>query len=205
MGYMPKPSRGFCAAAVVLALVFAAGAAAQMRGMGHMGGYFRPQVSGISPAELPEPGSAGARLYAHFCARCHALPKPTLHTAAEWPAVAERMFYRMYASCRGPMMGMMPPGFPLPEERAEIVRYLSAHGFKPLAPSDAAAPRTPRAALFAEVCSGCHAPPDPRSYGPQGWPAVLERMRGYMKASGRPLSDDKAGEILGYLQENSSR
>ncbi len=45
--------------------------------------------------KLPEPGGDAATLYAKTCSHCHALPSPGQHTAAQWPAVVERMRERM--------------------------------------------------------------------------------------------------------------
>ena len=44
---------------------------------------------------LPEPEGDAAALYAKTCSHCHALPSPGQHTAAQWPAVVERMRKRM--------------------------------------------------------------------------------------------------------------
>lgn len=43
--------------------------------------------------ELPtaEGDAAGRALFARTCSRCHALPSPARHTAAEWRAVVDRM------------------------------------------------------------------------------------------------------------------
>jgi cytochrome c5 len=44
---------------------------------------------------LPSPASPAALLFAQTCARCHALPAPSQHTTAEWPAVLQRMRQHM--------------------------------------------------------------------------------------------------------------
>ncbi len=41
------------------------------------------------------PAVSGRALFARACSRCHALPAPSRHTAAEWPAVIERMRQHM--------------------------------------------------------------------------------------------------------------
>lgn len=71
-------------------------------------------------APLPsEAGSEGGRAFRAICSQCHALPDPGQHTAAEWPAVVERM--KDY-------MGSM--GKPVPEDKtlSEIVGLLQRHG-----------------------------------------------------------------------------
>lgn len=45
--------------------------------------------------KLPEPETNAAALYNKTCSHCHALPSPYQHTAAQWPAVVERMRQRM--------------------------------------------------------------------------------------------------------------
>jgi cytochrome c5 len=42
--------------------------------------------------------SSGARDFDHVCAKCHALPSPKLHTAAQWPQVVERMRQHLAAA-----------------------------------------------------------------------------------------------------------
>ncbi len=45
----------------------------------------------VSLADMPDPNGEGAHLFSQKCSRCHALPAPDLHTAAQWPAVINRM------------------------------------------------------------------------------------------------------------------
>lgn len=197
---------------VLAALVFSGRALAQMMGGGHMGmmgGYgYGVNIPGISPDRLPDPDSDGARLYVFYCTQCHVLPNPSMHTAAEWPQVADRMFYRMYRMYRRGMMGMMMMGvaFPSPGDRREIVDYLEAHAFKPLPPGKVPSPDTQGAALFREACSRCHGLPDPSAHTAGQWPAVVKRMLSYMESSGMtPPSGKQEKEILGYLEGQAAR
>jgi mono/diheme cytochrome c family protein len=51
-------------------------------------------LQAIAPDRLPAAagaGAAGAARFARTCNRCHALPNPAQHTAADWPAVVRRM------------------------------------------------------------------------------------------------------------------
>jgi cytochrome c5 len=48
-------------------------------------------LQAIAADSLPGAGEAGATLFAQTCNRCHALPSPAQHAAAEWPAVVARM------------------------------------------------------------------------------------------------------------------
>lgn len=45
----------------------------------------------IAEDSLPEAGGESSGRFARSCSRCHALPTPAQHTAAEWPAVVARM------------------------------------------------------------------------------------------------------------------
>lgn len=45
----------------------------------------------IAREDLPEAGSEASALFARTCSRCHSLPSPGQHAAAEWPAVVSRM------------------------------------------------------------------------------------------------------------------
>ncbi len=58
---------------------------------------------------------AGSELFQQVCARCHALPDPGQHTAAEWPGVVERMRTHMEQS--------KIPGI-TDQQANEIVEYL---------------------------------------------------------------------------------
>lgn len=49
----------------------------------------------LSAADVPDAGSSAARVFTATCARCHALPAPVQHHAAEWPAVVARMRQHM--------------------------------------------------------------------------------------------------------------
>ncbi|MDH3325217.1 MAG: hypothetical protein OEM38_00705 [Gammaproteobacteria bacterium] len=41
--------------------------------------------------ELPEPESAGAKVFDSFCSNCHAPPRIKSHKADEWRNIVERM------------------------------------------------------------------------------------------------------------------
>lgn len=48
-------------------------------------------MQAIAPDSLPQAGDATSAHFARTCSRCHALPSPRQHSAAEWPAVVARM------------------------------------------------------------------------------------------------------------------
>ena len=165
-----------------------------MRSM--MSGVVRP---GVEPQDLAEPKSEGAKLVAQYCAQCHNLPSPGMHSAQEWPAIAERMFRREEM-----MGGMMDVEAPTSQQQQTIVAYLEKHALKSVNPRAIPARKTPGALLFASSCSRCHALPDPRLYTAAEWPAIVAKMQGYMKSMGKPvLSDQDKQEIIHYLQKHA--
>lgn len=93
-----------------------------------MGGMLPP---GIEPQDLPEPESQGAKLLSTYCAQCHNLPSPRMHTAEDWSRVVGRMLMRerMMARMRGMMMQVNAPSSP--EEEA-LLQYLAKHAMQAL-------------------------------------------------------------------------
>src|SRR2546421_1152328 len=86
-------------------------------------------------SELPEPGSAGAKLTLRYCVQCHNLPNPAMHHAAKWPAIVERMVMRMEGRGNmGTLMADMMAGVSAPSaaEKAILLAYLSKHAQRPL-------------------------------------------------------------------------
>ncbi len=169
-----------------------------MQGM--MGDMLPPRMD---YALLPDRNSQGAVLLERFCTQCHYRPGPGLHTATEWPAVVIRMDRRMQMmSRRGMMMGIIEA--PDKQEMATILGYLQTHALKPLAARLTPSLETPSGKAFRDVCSKCHALPDPRQHVAQKWPALVERMKGYMKTMGKKVPDEKTlSGILGFLQRNA--
>lgn len=157
----------------------------------------------MDPAYLPDPKSEGARLLRQFCTQCHYLPGPGLHTAAEWPAVVERMNRRMQMMSRRRMMMMGEIEAPAEGELASIQSYLQAHAQKPLPERLFPALASEAGKTFRGVCSQCHVLPDPAQHTAAEWPAVVERMKGYMTSMGKTVPDERTvGEIIGFLQRH---
>lgn len=148
---------------------------------------------GFAPADLPDAHSVGAELIAKYCAQCHALPTPTAHSATDWPRVVRRMWLRM---------DLLPETFgvqtPLAGERAQLLNYLTDYA---LVVSGGALPPGKGREDFANVCSRCHALPDPAAHSPEDWVAVFQRMQrnmGRMKVP--PPTAEQSEGILLYLQ-----
>ena len=166
-----------------------------------MGGMVPP---GITPQDLPEPESRGAKLLSTYCAQCHNLPSPRMHTAADWPRVAGRMLMRerMMAGMRGMMMQVKAP---TPQDEQALLQYLKTHAMPALSPIAIPEPDSPGAALFLQICAQCHALPEPKQHITSEWTAVVKRMRQNMKSMGRrEITDQEARDIAAYLERHSS-
>ena len=152
---------------------------------------------GITPASLPNPESPGARALATFCSECHNIPSPTAHAATDWPGVTRRMWLRM---------DLLPDStlvLPTMAERQTLLQYLIDNSLKV---SKANLPAGPGREAFTEMCSRCHALPDPRQHSPADWPAVVLRMgqrMDQMKVTRGPQGQTQ--EVLMYLQRISGR
>jgi mono/diheme cytochrome c family protein len=182
---------------------------------------------GIAPGDLPEPGSEGAKLMARYCVQCHNLPSPLMHSAPEWPGVADRMFQRMSMCSRmsgtgmmgnmggmgmngmmgsaSGMMGMMNIEAPSAKEQEILVAYLKAHSLKSIQPGALPSPRTEGAILFAATCAQCHALPDPKQHTAQDWPQVVARMRMNMAAMGKTVPDAAALRTITEFLQGAAR
>lgn len=69
--------------------------------------------------DYPEIDSEGAQLLLEYCSTCHAPPSPSVHTAAHWPGVLERMQMRMSSKAQMVLK---------PQEFAVLLDYLQRHG-----------------------------------------------------------------------------
>lgn len=148
---------------------------------------------GISAADLPDPSGVGAGLVGTYCGQCHELPSPTMHSATDWPSVVRRMWLRMER-----LPSSLNLRIPDPGARATLLGYLTANA---LQVSGANLPAGRGRAEFSEVCSRCHALPDPKVHSAQDWLAVFLRMeRNMERMNVRPPSQAETAGILAYLQ-----
>jgi hypothetical protein len=147
----------------------------------------------LAPGLFPEPGSAGARLVAHYCGQCHFAPAPGHHTAAEWSKVLDRMDLLIEVTARFGRQ-LKPLETPSPAERVLMGEYLATHGLRPL-PDAADAPVD-----YRTLCGDCHAAPDPAAYRDADWPAVLARMTAHRQTMARPPARRSAqAQVEHYL------
>lgn len=148
---------------------------------------------GIEPGDLPNPSSREAGLVVQYCAQCHQLPSPAMHSATDWPRVVRRMWLRMD---RLPVS--MAVRAPDEGDRGGVLNYLIANG---LMVSGSELPAGAGREDFAVVCSRCHALPDLRNHSARDWPAVFQRMeRNMERMNVSPPTRDQTSRILLYLQ-----
>lgn len=153
---------------------------------------------GVTPADLPEPNSKGAQLVAQFCAQCHNLPTPQMHSATDWPSIARRMWLR--TEWLSPTLAVKVPTM---AERFAMLEYVTTNALRVTA---ANLPAGAGRETFELVCSRCHALPDPRVHSPADWPAVFSRMQQNMeRMKVAPLTRSQTADILLYLQAAERR
>ncbi len=136
----------------------------------------------VTPAQLPEPKSEGARLATRYCVQCHYLPNPQMHTALRWTPIIERMVWRMQGKGNmGALMKEMMADIQAPTdaEAATLAAYLEKHAQKEIDPRHPALHGT-AGQMYSIACSQCHALPDPQRHTAREWPKVVQRMRGHM-------------------------
>lgn len=156
---------------------------------------------GITPGELPDRNSRGAKLLIRYCTNCHNLPSPVMHSAEEWPEVTERMFRRM-----GLMRGMMESNSPSPEEQKTIVSYLKEHALISVSEDQLTSLQSEGARLFKQTCTQCHALPDPGLHTPQEWEQVIERMQGYMERMNKNvITAWEKNKIVDFLKKQTNQ
>lgn len=167
--------------------------------------------STFQPSSLPEPGSTGAVLVQTYCQRCHWLPAPQMHAAAEWPVLVRRMILRartLQERMGGPvtehvlgdilLSGMASAEVPDPQEVDTLVAYLQAHAMPTAEPGEIGS--DPEAQNFERTCSVCHQTPSPNAHTATEWEAVVVRMRmNTVLMDAPPLSEEQADRVIAYL------
>lgn len=154
--------------------------------------------AGISPDDLPDAESRGATMLTLYCAQCHELPPPAMHTANEWQNVIERMKSIMQ-SRRGGMLTriIIPPE----KDWAILESYLTTHAQIPLDTKQTSGLNTPAGKAFQETCSQCHGAPNPGTHTAREWPRVVLRMKSHIIRTGKTMpSQDDLMQIIEYLQ-----
>jgi mono/diheme cytochrome c family protein len=170
----------------------------------------------FAPAELPEPGSEGARLTLRYCVQCHNLANPAMHHAAKWPAVVDRMVVRMEGRGNmGTLMSEMMAGVKAPseDETRSLVAYLQKYAQTPL--DTRTYPEVNRASgeAFRLACNQCHVLPDPKRHTADEWPRVVARMQENMEWMNRVVGSQpvpgepqlRIEEINAFLRKYARR
>lgn len=157
--------------------------------------------AGLAPSDLPDPGSRGAFVLGLYCAQCHDLPNPRMHTAKEWESVLGRMEQRMEAEGGGMLARVLRPS---EQDMGVLAAYLHTHGLKAIDSAAAPSLDTAPGRSFSAVCAECHSLPDPAQHTPSEWRLVVARMTQNIAKSGRPVPGDEVlAGVLSYLSEHA--
>jgi hypothetical protein len=166
--------------------------------------------------QLPERGSAGAKLVVGYCVQCHNLPNPAMHHAEKWPGIVQRMVLRMEGKGNmGTLMAEMMAGVkaPSPEDARAIVAYLQRYSQKPLDPARYPDLNRTTGEAFRRACNQCHVLPDPQRYTAAQWPQVVARMQENMEwmnrvVGSKPVPDEpqlRVEEINAFLARHARK
>ncbi len=150
---------------------------------------------GVSPTDLPDPESQGAKLLVQYCINCHNLPSPATHSTTDWPRTVRRMWLRAAG---------VPESFGVPvpstAERQVMLQYLIDNALQ----VSASLPAGPGRDFFEETCSQCHDLPDPQQHSSEDWVAVVRRMMDRMETMlGHTLTPEQYSRIVLYLETAS--
>jgi len=169
-----------------------------------MGG--RAPVGSYPVEDLPEPDSTGAIAFSAYCTQCHGLPSPKTHIAAEWDSTIDRMAARMFRMGSRGMHGVVAPS---ESELGELRAYLKEHAMREAPDFFATEQKSPGLEAFSEVCSQCHALPDPAQHTAAEWPGVVSRMQQNMQRMGVEQEEapviDSVVEFLSTHAQSPSR
>ena len=162
-----------------------------------MGGVLPPA---IPPEQLPDPESEGARVLKRYCIQCHGLPSPGLHAPAEWPAIVNRMQDRILRLSDHERATIKVVALNT-EEITAVLRYLKRYGFQTIDITRYPDIDTDIGKAFQQVCSQCHALPDPAIHPATQWKDIVLRMRRNMELLGMAdPGDDALAKAMSFLQ-----
>lgn len=162
---------------------------------GNMGGV----LPTLDADDLPDQHAPGPRLMAKYCAQCHNLPAPGMHTVKEWSKIYWVMYWRMV------QMKKNDSTFKAPDynEGKIMFAYLTQYAMKAMRFGDVDV-SNPEGRVFQRVCMQCHQLPSPTQYSKRDWRSIVKRMQGHMASMGKhiPRPDDIT-KIIHYLQSES--
>ena len=170
----------------------------------------------FEPAQLPDPGSRGAKLVVQYCVQCHNLANPAMHNPEKWPVVVDRMVLRMNGKGNlGTLMKEMMAGVQAPtaEEEQVLLAYLQRHGQRAIDAKRYPELEQPSGQSFRLACGQCHVLPDPRRHTAAEWPAVVARMEQNMAWMNRVVGTRpnpaepqlRVEEIVSFLRKYARR
>ena len=156
---------------------------------------------GMTANDLPDPESRGATILLIYCAQCHELPTPVMHSALEWPLVLTRMQSHLRNSKNGMLRHVVVP----PKKDWPVLeKYLSQHAQIPLDPRKYDDLDSIAGKAFLSICSQCHTAPSPESHTKNEWPRVVLRMKSNMLAANiTPPKQETLLNVIDFLQRYS--
>lgn len=159
----------------------------------------------VDPANLPEQNSLGAQILKNQCTQCHGLVSPSQHATQDWPMIVDRMDRRMQMMAER-HMGMIRHSIePMTSaEKQALLNYLSEYSFQAANHEMLSGEQGPAVDTYVNVCSRCHALPNPAAHTAEEWAGVIERMEKNMMNLGmEPMTTGQKREIVTYLQDQA--
>ncbi len=155
---------------------------------------------GLNPLDLPDADGRGATLLTLYCVQCHDLPTPLMHSAAEWPAIIDRMQRHMGSRSTGMLAHVIMPA---EKDWQQLRDYMSEFAQTPLDSRRYDDLDSPAGQTFQAICSQCHATPSPAQHTVREWPRVVLRMKAHMRNAGKQVPDaETTQQLVGYLQKH---
>ena len=166
-----------------------------------------PLPPGISPENLPDPNSSGAKLLQKYCSQCHNIFSPRMHSAEKWSSVFQRVSWHMQDCPKGERMGRMAKvEAPSPQEGTELLNYLKLYSLQAADQSKLEHLDTSSGMTFLGTCAQCHALPDPKQHNTQEWPEITARMKQNMQFMDKPvIRPREEALIVQYLQNAATQ
>ncbi|WP_455217580.1 hypothetical protein [Kaarinaea lacus] len=156
--------------------------------------------AGLNPYDLPDADSRGATMLTLYCAQCHELPSPSMHSRSEWENVLTRMNDHMQSTRGGMLRRVLIP----PEKDWETLQaYMYEYAQLPLDKNTTSGLGSPAGKAFEDACSQCHGAPNPGTHTASEWPRVVLRMKSHITRTGKSMPDqDTLLKIIDYLQKH---
>lgn len=84
-----------------------------------------------------------------------------------------------------------------------MMQHMMGDILPPMNPQQLPEPNSKGAVLLQQFCTQCHALPDPEKHTAHEWPAVVDRMKGYMESMGKTVPKEKElQELVDFLQKH---